>query len=374
MVSRLFGPIVVSFVVGFAIGSNISLLTKDKCSHAEHKFHLQRGDEGLQRVDRTTAAQANLSLMENKQTKPGAGKPIPVVAATEKMTKSELCAPCKICPACPLVKGVDTLNYENPLPDMTQISHYKHLFAKLPNNTLNFQQDSMIELYERLKPYAMEYKPHHERNGMYYKREATTLYTMLRHFRPNCVIEIGSGHSSNVASLALDKNALQRGAQSRAKHIIIEPFRSSVVNEQTWSSAEVLVKKVQDVPMSIYEALGENDLLCIDSSHVMQPYGDTILELLFILPRLKKGVWVHIHDIYLPYDYRGGVSSSGPWVGKEHYTEQWMLAAFLYENRKWEIIWSAIFLENDVSPDFFRDGFGGGRQDSSGMYIRRIDD
>merc|ERR1711865_1117909 len=156
----------------------------------------------------------------------------------------------------------------------------------------------------------------------------------------------------------------------RAKHILIEPFRSSVVNKKTRSSAEVLVKMVQDISMSAFEQLGENDLLFIDSSHVMQPYGDTILELLFILPRLEKGVWVHIHDIYLPYDYRGGKSSSGPWVGKEHYTEQWTLAAFLYENRKWEIIWSAIYLENEVSPDFFRGGFGGARQDGSGMYIR----
>ena len=261
-------------------------------------------------------------------------------------------------------------SYESPLPNLVEIEKIKHLFAKLPEHTLDFQREKMIALYEKIKQYHGEYARSHEHNDMYFKREATTLYSMLRHFKPNMMIEIGSGRSSNVANMALTKNGEDGG--KKAKHVIIEPFRSAVVNKQTWGSAEVLVKKVQEVPMSYFEQLGENDMLFIDSSHVMQPYGDTILELLFILPRLKKGVWVHIHDIYLPFDYRG--PKSGPWKGREHYTEQWTLAAFLYENRKWEIIWSAIYLEEEVGLDFFKGGFGGSRQDSSGMYIRRIAD
>ena len=183
------------------------------------------------------------------------------------------------------------------------------------------------------------------------------------------MIEIGAGHSTNVAGRALDKNAADAGG--RATHVIIEPYRSSVVNEHTKKHAEILVKEVQEVDQQLFERLEANDLLFIDGSHVMQPYGDVILELIFILPRLKKGVWVHIHDIYLPFNYRGPSSKDG-WRGKQHYTEQWMLAAFLYGNEEWEILWSAIYLEEEVSLEFFNGGFGGGRQDSSGLYIRKI--
>lgn len=71
-----------------------------------------------------------------------------------------------------------------------------------------------------------------------------------------------------------------------------------------------------------FEALEWGDLLFIDSSHVVKPYGDTLLELLVILPRLKKGVIVHIHDIYLPHDY--------PYDTKNFdrttvWTEQWLV-------------------------------------------------
>ena len=142
---------------------------------------------------------------------------------------------------------------------------------------LDLQQGEMLALYEKLKPYAPEYNFHNYQQGMYYKREAMTLYTMLRHFKPKLMIEVVAGHSSNVASRALDKNVLEPGAPPRAKHIIVEPYRSFYVKEHTWSRAQVLLEKVQDVPMSLYEQLGENDLLFIDSSHAMQPYGCTRL-------------------------------------------------------------------------------------------------
>jgi hypothetical protein len=67
------------------------------------------------------------------------------------------------------------------------------------------------------------------------------------------------------------------------------------------------------------------DLLFLDNSHVIRPYGDVLLELLWVLPRLKPGVLVHVHDIFLPYEY------PADWMLGElrPYTEQYLLAAFL---------------------------------------------
>lgn len=69
----------------------------------------------------------------------------------------------------------------------------------------------------------------------------------------------------------------------------------------------------------------EGDILILDNSHVTRPYGDVIFELLWILPRLKRGVFVHLHDIFLPWEY------PAQWMLHElrPYTEQYMLAAFL---------------------------------------------
>ncbi len=84
------------------------------------------------------------------------------------------------------------------------------------------------------------------------------------------------------------------------------------------------------------------------SSHVSQPYGDTLFELLWILPRLKSGVIVHVHDIFLPYDY------PEVWTNLDQarqYTEQWVLAAFLYKNQDWKVLWPTYYMSfNNFIP------------------------
>ena len=70
----------------------------------------------------------------------------------------------------------------------------------------------------------------------------------------------------------------------------IEPYRASAVP----GSVKIIQAEVQEVPVTTYDTLGNNDILFIDSSHVTMPYGDTLMELLTILPRLNPGVIVHI--------------------------------------------------------------------------------
>merc|ERR1712194_160882 len=226
----------------------------------------------------------------------------------------------------------------------------------------------MINFYGLLLPYNKEYTSH-ERNGMFFRREAAIWYAVLRYFKPKHLVEIGAGHSTNVAALALKANRQEDGF-NRCEHTVIEPYRSKVVKASVREQIRVAVKKVQFVAFDDYFGkLQPNDVVFIDSSHVTQPYGDTIMELLFILPRLPMGVVVFIHDIYLPFDYRGG-GAAADW--KPHYTEQWMLAAFLYGNKNWEILFAPIYLELVVNSTFFKGGIGGQRFDSGAMYIRKI--
>jgi hypothetical protein len=261
--------------------------------------------------------------------------------------------------------GQQVFDYENVVPNYEKIDEHKHRYAKLPEGMIDFRPDAMKKLYQDLLPYDSEYTDHH-RNEMYYRRESVTLYAMIRHFKPKQMVEVGSGFSTVAAHKALKKNG------GELKHVVIEPFRNNVVLEMVGAD-EITLKQqtIQEVDMSFFKNLNAGDLLFIDSSHVTQPYGDTILELIFILPLLPKGCIVHIHDIYLPFDYR---VKGAPWPEKEHYTEQWVLAAFLHGNTKWEVLWSAIYLENEVSSTFFDGGFGGRDMDSAAIYIRKIAD
>jgi len=101
----------------------------------------------------------------------------------------------------------------------------------------------------------------------------------------------------------------------------------------------MIEKPVQEVELSLFENLNANDILFIDSSHVVKIGNDVIFEYSEILPRLKSGVLIQIHDIFLPDDY------PKQWVVNEHkfWAEQYLLQSFLTYNSEFEIIWTSSF-------------------------------
>ncbi len=162
--------------------------------------------------------------------------------------------------------------------------------------------------------------------------DAISLFFILRYFKPKKIIEIGSGFSSAVI---MDTNDFFFEGNMEA--IFIEPFPDRLnwfLSRSKKQNSYVLhEKKVQDVPDSEFFDLKENDLLFIDSSHVSK-LGSDVNHLFFnILPKLKKGVVVHIHDICFPFEY------PEKWVyEKRFWNEAYLLRAFLTFNDHYEII------------------------------------
>lgn len=250
--------------------------------------------------------------------------------------------------------------YEWPLAAPTDTN--RHAFDRLPDGVVDFNVAKATELWQSLKTFAVEKRrvspwlP----NGMMPLEDEYLLYAIIRHFKPKRVVEVGSGYSTKTAYMALSQNP---GASEQT---CIEPFRAHVVKEQRkfWeenltatmgSKAEVKFslheKVVQNCTFeACFSQLRENDVLWIDSSHVTAPYGDTLYELLWILPRLQKGVIVHVHDICLPEQY------PKEWLhGQQRvYTEQWMLAALLNGNENWEVLWGNWKMALD-HPELFRE-------------------
>lgn len=167
-------------------------------------------------------------------------------------------------------------------------------------------------------------------NGSFETADAEYWYQIIRYIKPRTIIEIGSGNSTLVALKALIRNT-EENTSYKCNHICIEPY------EQPWlekTGATVIRKKLEDINTDIFQELEENDILFIDSSHIIRPQGDVLYEYLELLPTLKKGVIVHIHDIFTPQDYPSVWIKDRVWF----WNEQYLLEAFLSSNKEWKII------------------------------------
>ncbi|MFQ5647371.1 MAG: class I SAM-dependent methyltransferase, partial [bacterium] len=181
-----------------------------------------------------------------------------------------------------------------------------------------------------------------EKLGFYFNNEtfgsgdAEIFHNILRRFQPKKLIEIGAGFSTRLARQALERN---RDEGALCEHICIEPF------EQPWLEKlgpRIIRARVESLPLSTFENLEKNDILFIDSSHIVRTGGDVLFEYLELLPTLKSGVLVHVHDIFLPFEYKR------EWVveRKFFWTEQYLLQAFLAFNADFEVFLSLNYLAN----------------------------
>ena len=175
-------------------------------------------------------------------------------------------------------------------------------------------------------------------NGTFESVDGEILYCMIRHFKPKKIFEIGSGNSTYLAAQAILRNKEENGKECEL--IAFEPYPNDVLRAGFPGLSELIPTKIEDVPLSKFDELKKNDILFIDSSHVLKIGGDVQYEYLEILPRLNKGVIVHLHDIFLPAEY------PKEWVLRLHifWTEQYLLQAFLAFNNAFEVLWGGSYM------------------------------
>jgi len=179
----------------------------------------------------------------------------------------------------------------------------------------------------------------HLGNGLFESVDAEVLYCMVRSFKPRRLLEIGSGHSTLVAAQAILANTRDDPAY-RCELRSIDPYPSPVLAGGVPGLSRQVPVPVQDVPLSDFMELGEDDILFIDSSHVLRIGSDVQYEYLEILPRLRPGVVVHVHDVFLPAQY------PRDWVLGQHrfWNEQYLLQAFLTGNSSFEVLWGGSYM------------------------------
>ena len=160
------------------------------------------------------------------------------------------------------------------------------------------------------------------------------LYGIVSEFKPRNYIEVGSGNSTKVARKAIVENKLN------TKIISIDPFPRANIDHLSDEVIRMPFENLVDYKI-IFDNLDVNDILFIDNSHRLFSNSDVMIFFLEILPYLKKGVIVHVHDIYLPYDYP-------QFMCDRFYNEQYMLAMAIIANPdKYEILLPNYFISVD---------------------------
>jgi hypothetical protein len=172
--------------------------------------------------------------------------------------------------------------------------------------------------------------------------DASIYFSMLLEFRPRRVIEAGSGFSSR---LLLDVS--ERFFNSEIDITLIDPTPGALTDLKPTARTTLLNQPLQGTPLALFDRLEHNDILFIDSSHVCKTGSDVNYYLFDVLPRLKPGVLVHIHDIFWPFEYLP------EWVltEKRSWNEAYVLRAFLQYNDAFEILYWNNLVFHHLSAD-----------------------
>lgn len=159
------------------------------------------------------------------------------------------------------------------------------------------------------------------------------IYTILSKYKPSKYVEVGSGNSTKVAHMAKKQQGLS------TEIISIDPMPRAEIDQL---ADRIVRKPFEDVDYSELLDLKENDVLFIDNSHRILPNSDSTVFYMEILPKLNKGVIVHVHDIYLPYDYP-------QFMCDRFYSEQYGLAMYIMANpEKYKTILPNYFISEDA--------------------------
>ncbi len=242
-------------------------------------------------------------------------------------------------------------HYYSPIPDTSKLT--KTIFDRVSEmQGIDMRESKQLELLKNFKDrYKSEYDLFPEKPLHYYDYfttqtsyrcvEAQMLYCFVRELKPKKMIEIGSGYSTMLTAQALRKNKSEGYACDFAA---IEPYPNDSIKKGFEGLSRLISMGVEQVPFQEFEALQENDILFIDSTHTVKTGGDVVYEINEILPRLNKGVYIHIHDIFMPYEYPASWYSDF-----RFWAEQYMVQAFLQFNDSFEIVWASHLMHRKYS-------------------------
>ncbi|HEX5166856.1 MAG TPA: class I SAM-dependent methyltransferase [Thermomicrobiales bacterium] len=222
---------------------------------------------------------------------------------------------------------VTPIHFYYPIPDTSELR--RRYPTGMAGAGYDLQWDAQREfLRQVIAPYADEcadlYRRPPDDQRFYLDNDAFSgidpyvYYAMIRHLKPESVLEVGSGFSTMLAAEAVERNGT-----GTVK--CIDPWPRAFIKN---GSIPRIPQRVEDVDPAVFQTLQAGDILFVDSSHVVRTGGDVCHIVLNVLPVLQPGVIVHFHDIYLPFEYPPDLVLDR----LQFWTEQYLLQAYITEN------------------------------------------
>jgi len=268
-------------------------------------------------------------------------------------------------------------HFYSPIPALDEVRRNEaRIFGPMPSSVpgVDLNEAEQLDLVERLgafyaeMPFAAGRTPglrYFFDNPNFSYADAIVLYAMVRHLRPRRIIEVGSGYSSCVL---LDTNERFFGDAIACTFIERHPeLLLSLLTEADRARVEIVPARLQEVDPARFAALGEGDILFVDSTHVAKVDSDVNYLFAEILPRLASGVRVHFHDVFHPFEYpREWVYEGRAW------NEAYVLRAFLQYNEAFRVCLFTSYLAH-LHPDALFGAMPLCRENSGGsIWLRRL--
>jgi Methyltransferase domain len=245
-----------------------------------------------------------------------------------------------------------------PIPQLKSFNG-KDWTAPHCNTAFDFHIDEQVDrLCMDFLPFSSEWQfpqstgdrhQFHFNNGFFESVDAEVAYSVVRRNKPQRIVEVGSGNSTLLLATAVRKNAAEG---SPSELIAIEPHPAPFLKDDMEGLTRLITAPVQSVPVELFQTLRANDILFIDSSHVVSIDSDVVHLCLRVLPELAPGVIVHFHDIFSPLEYpEKFVKTNLCFWG-----EQYLLEAFLAFNSAFRVLWAGSAMQQ-FHPEILRSAF-----------------
>lgn len=246
-------------------------------------------------------------------------------------------------------------NFYSSVPSIADIRNsYEYADASIPYlNEELFLKDDLRKRLSELVDYTIDFAPPENgdkengdyffwNNGVFSSSDAMAYYAFLRKLKPANVVEIGSGFSTWIAREALIKNG-------SGKLTCIEPFPRPFLKRLDGISLETIT--AQEVTADYLNSiLGDGDVLFIDSTHTVKTGSDCLHIYLRLLPKITKRIYIHIHDVFLPF----GLPQKWLLDLQIHWTEQYLLLAWMIENQRVKVLFGSAYHEH-FNPDLLKE-------------------
>jgi len=235
----------------------------------------------------------------------------------------------------------------NRLLNLEQTGHFRRQVFPLLSQIARCDPNPLLEALEKYRDRTSRFANAREEgtysfsNDYFTSPDAEVAYALVRLLHPKRIIEVGSGNSTRLFREAITDGELG------TKLVSVDP---SPRREIESVANEVIRRRLEDVPSSeLQDVLQPDDILFIDSSHEIRSGNDVVTLFLNVLPKLHSGVVIHVHDIFLPFEY------PREWVIQNtlnvNWSEQYLVQAMLQGSDQFEVLWPGHFLQRTL-PEF----------------------